>query len=85
MAKITRSGKNTKRRIAMAGAGLLGASALMLVPSVGEAGSPHKARELHAKIVDKKIKKICAIHANFHAHHPGLPMHKGIICPPASP
>ncbi len=39
MAKITRSGKNTKRRIAMAGAGVLGASALMLVPSVGEAGS----------------------------------------------
>lgn len=83
MAKITRKG--TKRRVAMAGAGLLGASALMLVPSVGEAGSPAKARATHAKVVDKKIKKICAVHDRVHAHHPGLPAHKHILCPPASP
>lgn len=82
MANITRAGK--KRRIVMAGAGLLGASALMLVPSVGEARSPAKARAVHAKVVDKKIKKVCAVHANVHARHPDLPVHKGIICPPAS-
>ncbi len=80
MANITQV--NKKKRIAMAGAGLLGATALLLVPSVGEAGSPSRKT---TPIVDKKIKKVCMVHANYHAKHPNLPVHKGIICPPASP
>ncbi len=79
MANIVKT--NKKKRIAMAGAGFLGATALLLVPSVGEAGPSRK----QTPIVDKKIKKVCMVHADFHARHPNLPMHKGIICPPASP
>lgn len=83
MTKTTRA--NRKRRTIMAGAGLLGASALLLVPSVGEAGSPASARAEHAGIVDKKIKKVCAVHDHLHATHPNLPAHKHKFCPPASP
>lgn len=74
-----------KRKIAMAGAGVLGATALLLVPSVGEAGSPAAARAKHAELVDKKIKKVCAVHDHLHATHPKLPPHKHKFCPPASP